>query len=202
VSIVRGRPRVEAVDTDAAVTPLELFFDLVFVFGLVQITTFMAADLSWRGLLHGVLIIGLFWWSWVCYAWVGNVARADEGLIRLTMFGAMATMFVLALSIPEAFDDVPGGLPGPMVVALCYFLFRALHIVVFWIISTTDAGLRAQVKRILPATVAGTALLLVAAMTHGTLQTALWWPTTWATSSAGPGDGASGRSATSPSGTD
>ncbi len=112
MSIVRGRPRVEAVDTDAAVTPLELFFDLVFVFGLVQITTFMAADLSWRGLLHGVLIIGLLWWSWVCYAWVGNVARADEGLIRLTMFGAMATMFVLALSIPEAFDDVPGGLPG------------------------------------------------------------------------------------------
>ena len=174
MSIARGRARVEAVDTDAAVTPLELFFDLVFVFGLVQITTFMAADLSWRGLLHGVLIIGLLWWSWVCYAWVGNVARADEGLIRLTMFGAMATMFVLALSIPEAFDDVPGGLPGPMVVALCYFLFRALHIVVFWIISTTDAGLRAQVKRFLPATVAGTALLLVAAMTHGTLQTALW----------------------------
>jgi len=123
MSIARGRPRVEAVDTDAAVTPLELFFDLVFVFGLVQITTFMAADLSGRGLLHGVLIIGLLWWSWVCYAWVGNVARADEGLIRLTMFGATATMFVLALSIPEAFDDVPGGLPGPMVVALCYFLF-------------------------------------------------------------------------------
>ena len=105
MSIARGRPRVEAVDTDAAVTPLELFFDLVFVFGLVQITTFMAADLSWRGLLHGVLIIGLLWWSWVCYAWFGNVARADEGLIRLTMFGAMPTMFVLALSIPEAFDD-------------------------------------------------------------------------------------------------
>jgi len=69
MSIARGRARVEAVDTDAAVTPLELFFDLVFVFGLVQITTFMAADLSWRGLLHGVLIIGLLWWSWVCYAW-------------------------------------------------------------------------------------------------------------------------------------
>ncbi len=41
----------------------------------------------------------------MCNAWVGNVARADEGLIRLTMFGATATMFVLALSIPEAFDD-------------------------------------------------------------------------------------------------
>ncbi len=168
------RAGLEAIDEDASVTPLELFFDLVFVFALVQITTFMAADLSWLGLLHGVLIIGLLWWSWVCYAWVGNVVRADEGLVRLTVFAAMGTMFVLALTIPEAFDDVPGGLPGPVVVALCYFVFRALHIVLFWLISATDAGLRAQVRRFLPAMLVGTTLLLIAATVHGTVQTALW----------------------------
>jgi low temperature requirement protein LtrA len=116
-----------AVSQDATVTPLELFFDLVFVFALTQVTALMAADPSGSGLIRGLLIIGLLWWSWTGYAWLCNVVRADEGAVRLALFGAMASMFVLALTIPEAFDDLPGGLSGPVVVALCYFGFRALH---------------------------------------------------------------------------
>jgi low temperature requirement protein LtrA len=166
--------RMEAVTEDASVTPLELFFDLVFVFGLTQVTALIAADPTGQGLLRGLLVLGLLWWSWVGYAWLGNVVRADEGTARIAMLAAMGAMFVMALAIPEAFDDLPGGLPGPVVVGLCYFAFRALHLTLFWIISKDDQGLRRQVIRFAPSVIGGTALLLVASALHGRAQTAMW----------------------------
>jgi low temperature requirement protein LtrA len=165
---------MEAVGEGAAVTPLELFFDLVFVFGLTQVTALMARDSSPEGILRGLLVLSLLWWSWVGYAWLGNVVRADEGAARIAMFAAMAAMFVLALTIPEAFDDRPGGLPGPVVVGLCYFSFRALHLALFWIIGRDDEGLRRQLIRFAPAMLSGTALLLVASTLDGPAQTAMW----------------------------
>ena len=72
------------------VTPLELFFDLVFVFALTQVTALMAADLDRSGLLRGLLVLALLWWCWCCYAWLGNTVRADEGVVRLALFAVMA----------------------------------------------------------------------------------------------------------------
>jgi low temperature requirement protein LtrA len=165
---------MEAVSEDASVTPLELFFDLVFVFGLTQVTALIADNPTEQGLLRGVLVLGVLWWSWVGYAWLGNVVRADEGTARAAMLAAMAAMFVMALAIPEAFDDLPGGLPGPVVVGLCYFSFRALHLILFWIISRDDEGLRRQVIKFAPSMIGGTALLLVASALDGPAQTAMW----------------------------
>jgi low temperature requirement protein LtrA len=168
------RMRMEAVTEDASVTPLELFFDLVFVFALTQVTALLARDLTPHGLVRGLLVLGLMWWSWVGYAWLGNVVRADEGAARMAMLSAMAAMFVLALTIPEAFDDVQGGLPGPVVVGVCYFAFRSLHLVLFWIIARDDEGLRRQLVRFAPSMIGGTALLLVASQMQGPRQTLVW----------------------------
>ena len=100
----------------ATVSPLELFFDLVFVFALTQVTAFMADELSWHGVLRGVLIVMLLWWAWTGYAWVANVASAEEeNGIKLALLSGMVAMFVLSLCIPEAFDDAAGGLNGPVV---------------------------------------------------------------------------------------
>jgi low temperature requirement protein LtrA len=172
--VTRRRVRMEALSEDASATPLELFFDLVFVFALTQVTTLMGDDLSARGLLRGLLVLGLLWWSWTGYAWLGSLVRADEGSARVAMLAAMATMFVLALTIPEAFDDLPGGLPGPVVVGICYFAFRALHLVLFWIVAGDDEGLRRQLLRFTPSMLGGTILLLVASQLQGPAQTALW----------------------------
>ena len=101
----------------ATVTPLELFFDLVFVFALTQVTAFMAEDISGTSVFRGVLIILLLWWAWTGWAWLANVASADEPEIKLGILAGMSAMFVLALCIPEAYDDGPGGLNGPMVLA-------------------------------------------------------------------------------------
>jgi len=169
-----GRGRVRAVTERATVTPLELFFDLVFVFALTQVTALMADQPSGEGVLRGMLILSVLWWCWVGYAWLGNVVRADEGIIRIAMFGAMAAMFVLALTIPESFDDLPGGLPGPVVFAAGYFVVRLAHLGLFLAISRHDPGLRRQVLRFTPSVILGTGFLLIASQLNGSAQTAMW----------------------------
>ncbi|HET6715064.1 MAG TPA: low temperature requirement protein A [Actinomycetota bacterium] len=169
-------PRIHSVSEEARVTPIELFFDLVFVFSLTQVTALMADDLSVRGVVRGMLVLGLLWWCWVGYAWLGNVVQADEGLGRVTMFGAMAAMFVMALTVPESFDDLPGGLTGPVVFAFAYLAVRLLHLAIFWLAAgeNQDYELRGQLLRFAPSVLGSTALLLVASQLDGRAQTLTW----------------------------
>lgn len=78
------------------VTPLELFFDLVFVLALTQCAAAMAGDPSWRGLAKYLLVLGVLWRSWVGYAWLTSVVDPEEDIVRLTIFGAMAALLVCA----------------------------------------------------------------------------------------------------------
>ena len=167
-------PRIQAVSEETRVTPIELFFDLVFVFSLTQVTALMAHDLTVRGLVRGMLVLALLWWCWVGYAWLGSVVRADEGIGRVAMFGAMAAMFVLALSVPEAFEDLPGGLNGPVMLAAAYLAVRVLHLSIFWLLSKEDPGLRIQLLRFMPSMLGSTALLLIASQLEGSAQTFTW----------------------------
>jgi low temperature requirement protein LtrA len=169
-----ARVRVARLREASSATTLELFFDLVFVFALTQITALMAEEPTGKGLLRGVLLMMVVWWCWVGYSWISNVVKADEGLTRVTMLAAMGAMFLLALAIPESFHDLPGGLHGPTVFAFGYLVLRSLHLALFWIISGGDAGLRRQVGRFAPTMVGGTVLLLLAANTSGTAQLLLW----------------------------
>jgi low temperature requirement protein LtrA len=174
MTVNRERLRVEATDREASVTPLELFFDLVFVLGLTQVTAYLADHLTLQGVVRGLLLVALLWWSWTGYAWLGNVVRADEGIVREVMLAAMAAMFIFALAIPEAFDDLPGGLYGPVVVPICYLVFRLLHLTMFWVVSRRDPVLRRQIVRFTPSVLVATLILLIAAGTTGPTQTVLW----------------------------
>ncbi|WP_328998601.1 low temperature requirement protein A [Kribbella sp. NBC_00709] len=83
-------------------------------------------------------------------------------------------LFVIALAIPEAFHNLPGGLPGPVVIALAYFVLRAMHLVLLWLIADGDKVLRRTIALFAIGKVIATALLLVASQYHGTTQTMLW----------------------------
>ena len=170
-----GKARTVAVGEDSKVTSLELFFDLVFVFAITQVTALMAEDLTARGAIRGILVVSVLWWCWVGYAWLGNLVKADEGVMRIALFVAMAAMFVAALTIPESFTDLPGGLSGPVVFAVCYFVVRLAHFGMFWAASSSDPGLRRQLVRFVPSLLIGTSLLLVASQLTGAAQTAMWF---------------------------
>ncbi|MEV0494539.1 low temperature requirement protein A [Streptomyces atratus] len=166
--------RVEHVVEQSAATNLELFFDLVFVFALTQITKLISSDLTGTGVLHGFLVLAIVWWCWVDYSWLANVVKADEGVTRAAMLAAMAAMFIIALVIPEAFTDLPGGLSGPTVVACAYLVLRAVHVAQFVVASRGDPHLRRQVLLFAGTMAGSTALLLAAGSMDGATQTVLW----------------------------
>jgi low temperature requirement protein LtrA len=90
------------------VTPLELFFDLVFVFAITQVTALMADNTSWEGLGQGMLVLAAIWWTWAAYSWLTNTIDPDEDLARIAMFAAMTAMFIVALAVPQAFGAEAG----------------------------------------------------------------------------------------------
>jgi low temperature requirement protein LtrA len=150
------------------VTPLELFFDLVFVLALTQCTTLMARTPTWIGLLKGVLVLGMLWWAWTGYAWLTSVVDPEEGSVRLVIFTAMAAMLVAALCVPGAFGS------EALLFACAYAVVRTAHIALFTIASRDDPALRHSVAGLAYSTAIGAGLLFVAAFTGGALQLALW----------------------------
>jgi low temperature requirement protein LtrA len=166
--------RIVPTDEGHGVTTLELFFDLVFVFAITQITAFMAADLGVRGCLRGLVLLSLLWFAWCSYSWLGNQAHADEGILRGAYILAMTAMFVVALAIPEAWGDEGGGISAPILLAVGLAVVRATHLGVYVVAAAGDAGLRRQVAKAAVPVGLSAALLLVGAVLGGPAQTALW----------------------------
>jgi low temperature requirement protein LtrA len=151
------------------VTPLELFFDLVFVFALTQVTSLMAADPSWLGLLRGMAVLTVLWWAWVAYVWIGTTTDAEDGVARFVLLAAMAAMFVTALAAPEALGRY-GVLFG-----ISYFVVRLLHVVMFRVVGRSMPEVGAAVARLAPGLLAGSALIVVAGFLEpGWPRGALW----------------------------
>jgi low temperature requirement protein LtrA len=150
------------------VTPLELFFDLVFVLAITQCTALMAADPTWRGIGRGLVVLGLLWWSWVGYAWLTSVVDPDEGGVRLVLFGAMAALLVTSLAVPDAFGDLG------LVMAVAYGVVRFGQIALFVLGSGDDPGLRHSVLGLAISTAIGVAILVVGALFEDSARLAVW----------------------------
>ena len=166
----RQRPHLTAVlrgDVER-VTPLELFFDLVFVLAITQCSALMVHEPTWAGLAKGLLALGVLWWGWVGYAWLTSVVDPEEGTVRIALFAAMAAMLVVSLSVPEAFGD------NALLFAGAYTAFRYGQIWLFYIASRDDPHLRRSVGLLLVSTSIGCAFLVAASFTDGALQGALW----------------------------
>lgn len=127
-----------------------------------------------EGLLRGVLLLMLLWWSWIGWSWLCNVTDVEAPALKMTMLVGMSALFVIALCIPEAFDDGPGGLHGPLVLALAYLTVRVMHFVMFWLVAREDPSLRGQLRRFAPTVAGSSIVLIVASQTEGDTQTALW----------------------------
>jgi low temperature requirement protein LtrA len=166
--------RVRPTGEDDRVTTFELFFDLVYVFAATQVTGYMAHEHSGYGVVQGLLLLALLWWTWSAYAWLGNQARVDEGVLRAGMAVAMAGIFVVALTIPEAWQDAPGGLDGPLVLVGAYLLVRCVHLTLYGVAATGDRGLRRQLAITWGPLLAGAALLIAGALVGGWAQTLLF----------------------------
>src|SRR5688572_12662223 len=151
-----------------SVTPLELFFDLVFVLAITQCTALMADTPTWQGLAKGLAVLGVLWWAWVGYAWLTSVVDPEEGSVRIAMFGAMAALLVVALCVPGAFDD------SALLFASAYGIVRFGQVVLLGIAGRDDPALSKSVLGLAASTALGVGLLLTAALADGWVQGALW----------------------------
>jgi low temperature requirement protein LtrA len=162
-------PRLSAVRREGErITPLELFFDLVFVLAITQCTALMSHNPTWSGLGQGLLVLGVLWWAWAAYAWLTSVVDPEEGAVRFAMFAAMAGFLIVALATPQAFGDL--ALPF----ALAYGAVRAAHIALFVLASRDDPGLRHSVAGLAVSSAIGVGLLIGASFLDGIAQGALW----------------------------
>jgi low temperature requirement protein LtrA len=156
------------VEHEHRVTPLELFFDLVFVFAFTQVTSLLSHDPTWPGLGRGLLVLGALWWAWTAYAWLTNTVDADEGAVRGAMLAAMGAMLVASFAVPEALDD-HGVLFG-----IAYLIVRVMHIALYALAGRGDPDLLGAVLRMTPSTLLGSVLILAAGFADGPVKPALW----------------------------
>src|ERR671910_210745 len=151
------------------VTPLELFFDLVFVFALTQVTGFLSNHLTWVGMLQGVALLAVLWWAWVGYSWLTNAVPAEDVIpARPVIFCAMAAMFVASLAVPGAFGHYG------VIFGSAYFVVQLLHQLLYALATGSDPEQHRAVLRLAPGLVVGPALLIVAGFLDGFAQGALW----------------------------
>jgi low temperature requirement protein LtrA len=153
---------------DERVTALELFFDLVFVIALTQCTTLMSREADWSGLVKGLAVLALLWWSWGGYAWLTSAVDPEEGIVRLAMFLAMAALLVAALCVPGAFGS------EALLFVAAYGIVRVAHLVLFTLASRDDGMLRRSVTGLAVSSALGVGLLAAAALTGGVVRAGFW----------------------------
>jgi low temperature requirement protein LtrA len=148
------------------VSTLELFFDLVFVFTITQLTAVLSDDPTPRGLLRVVLMLGVIYYMYGGYAWLTNAVAADRAARRLLLLGGMAGYLVLALAIPQAFSE------GDAAFGVAYLVVVAVHAGLF-----TRAGATHTVRaviRLAPFNLGSALLVLAAVLVEGTPAYLLW----------------------------
>ncbi|KQU70271.1 low temperature requirement protein A [Phycicoccus sp. Root101] len=152
---VNAEPGID--QDDRTTDTLELFFDLVFVFAMSEVTQLMLAEGSWLGLGRGALALTAVWWAWVCYAWLTNTT-ADAGVAaRILTLAAMAAMLVAATALPDAFGS------RALLFAVAYLCVRLVHLVLLLLDTGQNREQRSAAMRLLPTLLAGACLLVIAA---------------------------------------
>ena len=156
----------------AAVSNLELFFDLVYVFAITQISQFVRARLDWSGLAEAALMFLAVWWAWIYTSWATNWANPDTVPVRLMLIATMLGSLIMAAALPRAFD----GSEQALVFALAYVavqLGRTLFMV--WAMAHENPSGSRNLLRIACWFATSAPLWIAGALVAGRgLQFALW----------------------------
>src|SRR5687767_8482365 len=84
---------------------LELFYDLVFVFAITQVSHLLLAHLDWEGVGQSLLVLLVVWWAWNYTTWVTNELDLESIVVRLVLIAIMLASLLMAVAIPEAFGE-------------------------------------------------------------------------------------------------
>ena len=152
-SDVDGSGESDAGPLPLRVSTLEIFFDLVFAFTLIQLTSVLASDLSWLTVAQVLLVFGLLWWMYEGYVWLTNTRPPIHTAERLLLLVGMAGFLIVGLAIPQGFSDYG------VVFGVGYLLVVLVHGVLYYRVN-------ANIVRVVPFNVVSALLVIVAGLLH------------------------------------
>ena len=168
----------ELIDRSARVSSLELFFDLVFVFTITQLTGVLVAGSGAAAALQVLVMLALIWWMYDGYAWLTNAIATDLVRFRLLLLGGMGAFLVIALAIPTAYAG------QGLAFGLGYVVVVVLHAGMYS--KSTSVSEVAAILRIVPFNLTAAALVLAGGIAGGRAQDVIWlaaaillWATGW-----------------------
>src|SRR4051812_39232291 len=158
----------DAARAERRTSPIELLWDLVFVFAVTQVTALLSHDLTWAGFGRSMLVLALVWWAWSAFVWVANAADDDSAVLRAVLLLGMLLIFVTGLALPEAFGD------ESTLFAVTYAAVRFLHLALYAQASRQGNASWRAISGFAVTVAVGMALLIAGSFADDGLRIALW----------------------------
>ncbi|HEY4748701.1 MAG TPA: low temperature requirement protein A [Steroidobacteraceae bacterium] len=149
-------------------SPVELLWDLVFVFAVTQVTALLAHDLTWAGFGRSMLVLALVWWAWSAFVWAANAQDTAAPTLRLALLLAMVLIFISGLAIPGAFGD------ESTLFAVTYAGVRFLHLALYADASRRGNASWSAIAGFAVTVAIGMGLLIAGSFLDGLPRIALW----------------------------
>lgn len=147
---------------------VELFWDLVFVFAITQVTTFLSSHLSWGGFGRAMLLLALVWWAWSAFVWAANAEEEGSPTLRAVLLIGMVLIFIVGLALPETFED------GATLFAVAYTGVRLLHLLLYIHASRQGLASWQAIAGFSATAVIGMGLLVAGSFLPETPRTVMW----------------------------
>ncbi len=149
-------------------SPVELFWDLVFVFAITQVTALLSHHVTWAGFGQAMLVLALVWWAWSAFVWAANAQAPDSPTLRLVLLLSTVSIFITGLAVPRAFGS------EATLFAVSYAVVRFLHLALYVDASRQGNAAWSAIAGFSVTVVLGMVLLIVGSFTPGPARTVLW----------------------------
>lgn len=149
-------------------TPVELLWDLAFVYAVTQVTALLVHHLTWTGLFHGMVILALVWWAWSAFVWAANAQDEDSPTMQLALLASLVLIFIAGLAVPGAFGE------EATLFAVTYSGVRLIHLALYVDASRRGNARWESIVGFGSATLAALVLLVVGSFFDTGVQAALW----------------------------
>jgi low temperature requirement protein LtrA len=149
-------------------SPVELLWDLVFVFAVTQVSTLLSHDLSWTGFGHAMLALALVWWAWSAYVWAANAEQAESRVLRGVLLLGMVFIFIAGVALPHAFDD------RATLFACTYAGVRLLHLALYAHASRRGSASWSAIAGFATTVAIGMVLLIAGSFLDEAVRVWLW----------------------------
>lgn len=147
---------------------VELFFDLVFVFAITQISHTLLEHLTWMGALQAAMLLGAVWWAWIDTSWITNWLDPERVPVRIMLFCLMGAGLVLSTSLPGAFEE-----KGLIFACAFAVLQVGRGLFTLWAVRRHPA-LRANFQRICVWAFGGAVLWITGGLAEGQTRIVIW----------------------------